>query len=105
MGCPCKKTTKTTTAIALPRQGVTPCAPCAVEYIRLARTVHDRGEAISRVVWHLLQASRMTPDPVLRERLVNTRRAFQRQGVAPAWTRLVDAATDNRGENNPTRMN
>lgn len=105
MPCPCKKATKNTTALSLPPQDVAPCTPCAVEHIRRARTEHDHGGSLSRVVWHLLQASRMTPNPVMRERLVSARRALQRHGVVPAWARLVDAATDNRGENNPTRMN
>lgn len=69
-----------------------PCPACAAEHIRRAQGVGDRLRDRYRAYWHLAQAAALVGEP-LRGKIAAARRAWQRDGAAPKWDKLVDASS------------
>lgn len=75
----------------LPRPAaLTPCPSCVAEHLRRAQGVGDRLRDRYRAYWHLAQAAALAGEP-LRGKITAARQAWQRDGAAPKWDRLVDA--------------
>lgn len=68
-----------------------PCPACVAEHIRRAQDVGDRLRDRYRAYWHLAQAAALASEP-LKRKITAARRAWQRDGVAPKWDKLVDAS-------------
>lgn len=68
---------------------VAPCLDCVREHLRQAQLGSDRLRDRYRAYWHLARAAELAAEP-LRRRLVAARIAWQRDGKAPDWGKLVD---------------
>lgn len=69
-----------------------PCPACVAEHIRRAQGVGDRLRDRYRAYWHLAQAAALASEPQKRK-IAAARQAWQKDGVAPKWDKLVDASS------------